>query len=603
MHKQRRLPEAERLYKAVLKSDRRHFGALYRLGLVHLHQGQLGDAERSFRRALESDRNSAETYHHLGVVLAGLQRYENAIEHYEKALAIRPGLAETHNNLGHALQWLGRLDEAKEHYEKALAIKPAYAEACNNLGNVLHLLGRFDEAVAQLELAITLNPMYGEAHVNLGNVLAKLGRADEAIKHFREAIAINNRDVEAHSSLALTLNLLERVDEALAHWDQVVAIEPGHVVALVNRGRTLHALGRMDEGIACLEKAVDLSPENPSAYLELAISKRLTERDPHFVGLLKLARNLEALPEKQKIELHFALGKAFGDIGNYEESFWHLLHGNRAKRQQVTYDEQQLMQRLERKLSVFTAELMREKHGVGDPSPVPVFIVGMTRSGTTLIEQILSSHPKVFGAGERFGLGGVAASIPDFPEGVAGLSGEQLRELGGSYLRGIQPLAPGAERITDKMPANFLVAGLIPLVLPNARIIHSCRDPRDTALSCFSTLFATGQEHTYDLGELGRYIRAYQVLMEHWRSVLPRGMMLDVQYEDVVDDLEGSARRIVAHCGLDWDEACLAFYKAQRPVLTAAMRQVRQPMYKSSVGRWRAYEQQLQPLLHALEGA
>src|SRR5262249_22231471 len=269
------------------------------------------------------------------------------------------------------------------------------------------------------------------------------------------------------------------------------------------------------------------------------------------------ARNLEALPEREKIELHFALGKAFADIGNHEESFWHLVHGNRAKRQQVTYDEEQLLQRLERRQVVFTAELMREKQGLGDPSPVPVFIIGLPRSGTTLIEQILASHPKVFGAGERFALVGAAASVPDFPDGIVGLSGDRLRDIGAVYLRDIQGIAPpAAERITDKMPGNFHLAGLVPLILPNARIIHSCRDPRDTALSCFSTLFARRQEYTYDLGELGRYIRFYQALMEHWRKVLPPGMMLDVQYEDLVDNLEENARRMVAHCGLDWDEAC-----------------------------------------------
>jgi hypothetical protein len=236
-----------------------------------------------------------------------------------------------------------------------------------------------------------------------------------------------------------------------------------------------------------------------------------------------------------------------------------------------------------------------------------VFILGMPRSGTTLVEQILASHPKVFGAGEVGEMGRLAASIETssgltFPDSVTAISGDQLCELGADYVRGIRRLAPQAARITDKMPANYLYAGLICLALPNARIIHTRRDLRDTALSCYSILWPLGQDHTYDLAELGRYCRSYQALMDHWRSVLPQGAMLEVQYEDVVADLETQARRIVAHCGLEWDDACLAFHRNERAVRTMSANQVRQPIYASSVGRWRAYESQLQALLDALEG-
>jgi tetratricopeptide (TPR) repeat protein len=600
------LPEAERLYRAALKSDGRHFGALYSLGVLKLQQGQMADAERWLGRALRIDPNSAETHHHLGIVLAGLQRSEEAIKHYETALDINPGLAETHNNLGHALQWLGRLDEAKEHYERALAIKPAYAEARNNFGNVLHLLGQSERAVVQYEHALALDPRYGEVHTNFGNVLTKLGQFEKAMEHYRKALAINPRDVESHYCLAATLDLVGHVEEALSHWDAAIAIDPGYAAAHLGRGRALQALGRLQEGIASFEKAVALAPQDTTAYLELTKARRFKEADPQFKAMLGLASNVDSLPEPQKIELHFAMGKAFADVGNYQESSRHLLRGNWHKRQLVTYDEQRLMRRIERTRAVFTPELMREKQGLGDPSPVPVFIIGLPRSGTTLIEQILASHPKVFGADEVLELANVSGMIiersgREFPEGIPGLSGEELREFGAIYLRGLRRLAPEAERITDKMHTNFLLAGLIPLVLPNARIIHCCRDVRDTALSCFFTLFAVGQEHTYDLAELGRYIRAYQTLMEHWRKVLPAGTMLDVQYEDVVDNLEDNARRIVAHCGLEWDEACLAFHQTNRAVRTPSANQVRQPIYQSSVGRWRAYEQLLHPLLQELD--
>jgi hypothetical protein len=232
----------------------------------------------------------------------------------------------------------------------------------------------------------------------------------------------------------------------------------------------------------------------------------------------------------------------------------------------------------------------------------------MPRSGTTLVEQILASHPSVYGAGELTelvdivaGLGGPRGVFANFPENVRAMSRVQLRDLRTRYLERVSALAPAASRITDKMPANFRFAGLIHLALPNARIIHTRRDPIDTCLSCFSLLFSGDQPHTYDLGELGRYYRAYAALMEHWCGVLPQGVMIDVQYEELVTDFERQARRIVAHCGLDWDAACLDFHKTRRPVPTASAVQVRQPIYRTSIGRWQPCRDMLGPLLAALE--
>ena len=318
-------------------------------------------------------------------------------------------------------------------------------------------------------------------------------------------------------------------------------------------------------------------------------------------------RTRASLSIDDRIELHFALGKAYEDLGRDAEAFTQWLDGNALKRRQITYDEAATLGALDRIQAVFTSELIRRWQNVGHPSPVPVFIVGMARSGSTLVEQILASHPQVFGGGElkyfdaavqgiRTKFGGSAT----FPELVSGMTGEDYRDLGTRYLAEIERLAPAATHITDKMPGNFIFAGLIHLALPNATIIHTIRDPVDTCLSCFSKLFTEGQNHTYDLAELGRYYRHYQALMAHWHRVLPPGRILDVRYEDVVADLEGQARRIIAHCGLDWDPRCLAFHQTERPVLTASAAQVRQPIYNSAVGRWRVHEEALQPLLAEL---
>ncbi len=263
---------------------------------------------------------------------------------------------------------------------------------------------------------------------------------------------------------------------------------------------------------------------------------------------------------------------------------------------------------MERIRHVFSIELMTARRGVGDPSDVPVFIVGMPRSGTTLVEQMLASHPAVFGAGERLELlhaierlgAGRLGGVP-FPEAAWTMSADELRRLGSEYVAALRSLAPSAARITDKMPSNFRFVGLIRLILPNARIIHVSRDPVDTCLSCFSKLFSGEQSFTYDLAELGRVYRAYQRLMAHWRATLPEGAMLEVSYEALVQDFAAEVRRIVAYCGLPWEETCLKFYETRRPVHTASMTQVRQPIYASSVGRWRPDRALIRPLLEALE--
>jgi len=595
-----------------------------------------------FRRAAKTDRNSADAYHYLGIALTGLNRAEQAVRSYEKALAMRPNFAEAHNNLGHALQTLGRAKEAIAHYEKALAIRPDYAEARNNLGNAVHMLerpeeaiahyrqaiairpayaeayvnlgnalrgvGRMEQAIAHYERAVALDPKHAEAHHHLGNALVAAGRSEEAVAHFATALAINPSWAEAHTSLGSTLHLLRRYDEAITQYERALAIRPDYAEAHNKLGAIFLALGRPDEASHAYENAIASSARRAGAYWNLAQTKRFAPDDRHLAAMRELARDMASLDVDEQLDLHFALGKAFADLGDHKQSFRHVLRGNSLMRQQISYDEASMLQRFARIRAVFSAGLIRKQQGFGDPSPVPVFIVGMPRSGTTLVEQILASHPKVFGADELPEMGKLAAGIsgPDgssFPEAVRCMSGEQLRELGEAYLRAIRRMAPEAERITDKLPGNFAHAGLIHLTLPNARIIHTRRDPRDTAVSCFSILFSKGQlEFTYDFGELGRYICAYKGLIDHWRSVLPEGVMLEVQYEEVVENLEQQARRIVAHCGLEWNNACLAFYRTERSVRTASAAQVRRPIYHSSVGRWRQHEDQLRPLLQALEG-
>jgi tetratricopeptide (TPR) repeat protein len=382
-----------------------------------------------------------------------------------------------------------------------------------------------------------------------------------------------------------------------------LALDTGHAPAHFGVGNALQVLGRVDEARQAFECAVALAPGVPLFHYALLQTKRLREDDLHFASMENLARHITSLPESGQIELHFALAKAYDDIGRTEHAFEHLRDGNMLKRRAIVYDEEAGLGALHAIERVFTSEMMEARRGLGDPSEVPVFIIGMPRSGTTLVEQILASHPRVFGAGEVFHLQELVSTGhagAQFLSDFSSLSGEQLRQFGRSYVERLQSIAPQAHRITDKLPANFRFAGLIHLVLPKARIIHVRRDRVDTCFSCYTRMFPSGQEYTFDLGELGRFYRAYESLMEHWRIALPAGAMLDVQYETLVTDLEGQARRMIAYCGLEWDDRCLRFYETERGVRTASFAQVRKPVYSASIGRWRHYERWLRPLIEAL---
>ena len=644
-YQQGRYSEALDYFSAALKVKPTDVAALSNFGLVHATLGQLEEAlasydkalafkpdyaaalsllnnrgnvlrrlERpeealaSYDRALALKPDYADALNNRGNALCQANRPAEALASYDKALAIRPHNPETLNNRANALSDLNRPAEALASYDRALALKPDNAETLNNRGNVLRRLKRPEEALASYDRALALRPDYADALNNRGNALSELDRPAEALASYDEALALKPDYLDALNNRGDALRRLNRPAEALASYDKALALKPDYIDAYDNKGVVLTELGRFDEASIAFEWAIKFAPKRTRSFFGLTSSKRLALGDTHLRAMEELAREMPALNTEEQIHLHFALAKAFADIGDQERSFHHLLDGNALKRKQTVYDEAATLGDLERMRAAFTGEIMRGKEGSGERSSVPVFVLGMPRSGSTLIEQILASHPKVFAAGEiddlvkaAAGLCGTARGTLVLPEALSRMSGEQLRQLGASYVGRIKGLAPTAEQIVDKLPGNFLFTGLIHLALPNARIIHTRRDLIDTCVSCFSQLFAKNHPYSYDLAEMGRYYQGYDALMAHWRGVLPKNVMLEVQYEDVVADLEEQSRRIVAHCGLEWDAHCLDFHKTDRSVRTASATQVRQPIYQSSVGRWRAYEAFLGPLLVELE--
>jgi tetratricopeptide (TPR) repeat protein len=630
---------------ATLKPD----VALYHANLGEMCRlaGRIDEAIASGRRALALNPGYAGAHSNLGIALFDQGRFAEALAHHDRALALDDNFAQAHSNRGNALQRLKRFAEAEPSYRRAIALQPDFVDGWNNLGTCLRELKRTEEAEAVYRKALQLSPNNPDTLDNLALALKDLDRLDEAAELARRALTIEPRSDKFHVHYATILldqkkiaeaasaaeralalnpnshdavNLMGRIafergelEQALTHYRRALALKPDLADAHNNMGNVLKELGRLAEALDAYLEALRLDPSISGVYVNLADSKKFAAGDPHLAAMEALAAKTDGLSKTDRMQLDFALGKAFADIKDHARSFKHLQAGNAAKRATIAYDEQASFALFDRIAAAFSRDLIAAKSGGGDPAATPVFIIGMPRSGTTLVEQIIASHPLAYGAGELQALNDVVLTVRSpngntlpYPEFVASLDGNALHQIGGRYVALLRELAAKhgwteAARITDKMPSNYYFAGLIHLALPNATIIHTMRDPVDTCLSCFSKLFAAEQNHTYDLGELGRYYKRYERLMAHWRAVLPEGRMLEVRYEDVVADLEGQARRIIAHCGLPWDDCCLSFHETDRPVRTASATQVRQPIYTSAVGRWRVYEAQLGPLLEALE--
>ena len=566
------------------------------VGLVSL--GRLDDAETAYRQAIALNPSFANAYNNLGVVLCEIGKPYDAELAFRAAIKLKPEEPQHHLHLGVALRRQSKFGDAEMAHRQAIALDPGYGDAYINLGDVLRCLGRLNESESVLRHATGLRPQSADAFSKLGNTLGEQGKIGEAVSACRQAVALDPNNGGAYYDLGTALGNQGELIEAAAAYRRAIALNPKFAGAYNDLGTALMYLGRLTEARQAVERAIHLAPQKALYFRNLSEVRSFSPGDPYLAAMEKAAENIFLLPTRQQIEMRFALAKAYDDVNRRNESFQQLLAANALQRKQIEYDETATLAAFKRIREGFTPALMQAFQSVGEPSALPVFIIGMPRSGTTLIEQIVASHPRVFGAGE----------LPNFGNAVEDIlgsrplpgAGNHFRQLGARYVAEISPLAPTATRIVNKTPSNFNFVGFIHLALPNARIIHAVRHPADTCVSCFSKLFAAGQHYTYDLTELGRYYRNYQALMEHWRHVLPPGRILDVHYEDVVADLEGQSRRIIAHCGLEWNARCLAFHETERPVRTASAAQVRQPIYSSAIGRWRAYEPFLQPLLTEL---
>ncbi len=601
--------------------------------------GLLEEAEQAARRAVSQAPAMAAGWNNLGIILQESGKLDESALCLERTIELTPGWPQALNNLANTYSRMGWLDRAGKTYLQALDLDPAYAEAYSNLSRVLKEQGRLDDARKAASQSLSLNPQHIDVYINMAGIEKAAGRTAEALGRLEQGLAFAPQHPGLLTTKAKILNEEQYFQDAMESARKALASARSHPAALNEMGRALQGLNRFEEALSCFGKAEEIrgpdgleakrnkavllaelgrnsdalalydsllaaSPQQAALWFNRAELKTFSPGDPD-INAMEAALNspaTQALKDRQM--MHFALAKSYLDAKQDDLAFKHLHLGNQLVRQTVFFDADATQSWMEQFPQVFTADAVNRVINGQPTSDRPVFVVGMMRSGTTLIEQILAAHPQVIGLGERPDIQRLADRIGVYPAEMSRLSDQDLAAFGAQYLEQTLPFLAGTQEhiryAVDKMPANFLHIGLIRQILPNARIIHCRRNAVDTCLSCYTKLFSSLQPFAYSLEDLGRFYLSYAKLMEYWRSILPADLFIEVDYEALVSDLDGQARRLINFLDLPWDESCLSFHRNKGAVRTASAAQVRQPIYSSSAGRWRRYEPYLEPLLKIL---
>jgi tetratricopeptide (TPR) repeat protein len=576
------------------------------LGIAFYDNKEFVKAKSCHERALALAPNMLQSLNNMGSIARAEKDKNSAIEWYQRVISIAPDYLESLSNLGAVLVELDRADEAIPILQKALSLNESYPEVLCNLGLARLKRDEIDIAGGLLERCLQLRPGYPEGLTGLARIFNEQDRLPEAEQLLLTALKNAPDKVDARCQLAAIYTELGKASAAEALYQEALVIEPDSADAFTGLGNLSLEAGNIELAEEYLNNAIQLQPDNLDARFHLTQIKKVEAGSANLIALEAAFTGNQRLTNDRRISLHYALGKAYDDLHEYDKAFENFSIGAKLKRAKLHYSAAEEGAYIDQIIATFTPEYFKAHQGGGSTSSLPIFVLGMPRSGTTLTEQILASHPDVFGAGELSDLiesieaGDRSNSANLYPNSLQDLGGDKLTQWGKNYIARLNAYAPNALHITDKMPSNYMLLGLIPLMLPNAKIIHVKRNPIDTCLSCFTRLFNRHQSATYDLHELAEHYKNYMRLMNHWRKVLPEGSFLEVQYEDIVADIEAEARRLVEYCQLEWDDSCLEFYNNKRQVRTASVAQVRKPIYKQSVERWRNYEKHLTPLLDAL---
>ena len=624
--------DAEELCRDYLKDRPGCIEHLRMLGHTLIQQQRDREAAEKIRFAIDLAPDFAPLHEDLGGALAADGKLDEAISSLEKAIRLDPSRPTAHKKLGQALAAAGRGKDADEAFEAFFEKDPAKGKVAVGADHLRS--GRLDDAVeslrevlrenpdnvdamrflaltyqkqdqnlgdaeALLRRAIQIAPDFSVASLNLGLLLSQSGKQMDAIAVYEAAIANNDRMSELWAGLGSARAIAgypEKAAEAHARSIEITPTNPGYHMGLAH---VLKTLGDQPGSLMAYRRAIELKPDFGEVYWSMA-NLKIFEFEDEEVAEMEAQLKPGTLNESSDVHFRFALGKAYEDKKDYDKA-WHYYHtGNQGQRALVGHDPQVREMLSDKIIEVFDEEFLREHEGNGYDAPDPIFIVSLPRSGSTLVEQIFASHSQVEGTAELQELGQVAHSVGryrsdgvHFPQAAKDLTARDWRSYGKEYLDLTRRhRVTDRPLFTDKMPNNFPLLGFAHLALPNAKFINARRHPLDSCLGSYKQLFGKGQNFTYDIFELGMYYDGYDRLMRHWHELLP-GKILDVHYEETVDDLEGQVRRILDFCGLPFEEQCLRYYETRRAVKTASSEQVRQPIYQGGVGKWRKYEKNL----------
>ena len=574
---------------------------------VQLHSaGKLRKAEHLYRQVLSQAPGQPDALHYLGVIATQAGDFDAATNLITRALQQQPQNHLAMANLGNALLQAGNRAAAIDRYRAALAIEPSMFDARGNLASALLAQNEPSEALREIKQAAEMAPRSLEVRVTLGNILKETGFSDEAIACFQGILKVRPDIAPVHGNLGSSLRQAGRGDEAIASYEKAIALAPEYVEAHCDLGIAYQDLGDKEKAATAYRKALSIDSSYANAWRALAnLSKNNLSDDD--VVTITAALDSPDLGDDQRTHLEFALGKTHEDRNEHSKAMPHYLAGNKLRRAALVYSSDDDRRAFENLMGVFDAAFFERWSGVGSDSSAPIFIIGMPRSGTSLVEQVLASHPQVHGGGELQALSRAASTRFTLADGIdysaciATASAEDFERIAEHYLQVIAGLGGDASRVTDKMPTNFLNVGLISIVFPKATVIHCSRDPRDTCFSIFKHFFgARGHGYAYDLEELGTFYNLYTDMMAHWRAVSPIRIH-ELRYEDMIADQEETTRSLLEACNLPWDPACLEFHKTARPVATISADQVRRPIYSSSIGLWQQHEDALAPLLRVVK--
>jgi len=582
-----KLEEAIDAYNEAISIKSDYAEAYNNLGVTFQAQGKLDEALGAYKKAVSIKPDYAEAHQNIGNALKDQSKLEGSIDAYKEAVSIKPDYAEAHNNMGVTLQEQGKLDAALEAYNTALSVKPDYAEVYNNMGVTFQAQGKLEKAIEAYCKALSLKPDYTQVYNNVGNALQEQGKLDEALGAYKKAVSIKPDCAQAYNKIGFIFRDQGKLDKAVEAYKNALSIKPDYAEAYNNIGITLKDQGKLDEALEAYKKALSIKPNYTEAHRNLSFIKTYTLDDVQFLQVQEYYHK-EDLSDDEKCQLSFALAKMFEDVGEKEKSFKCLFTGNSLRKKLLNYSiyqDKSLFSKLKKTQSHLLTTSLKIKEKTIEATPI--FILGMPRSGTTLVEQIISSHSKVTGAGE---LNYIARFGGNLVIDTASINNTAITKFRDRYLLDFSKISYGKQYVTDKTPQNFLYIPLICAAFPEAEIIHVQRSAAATCWSNYKQYFVSNNlGYCYDLNDLVEYYNLYLDLMKIWQTQYSE-RIYNLSYENLTNDQENETRKLVKHLGLNWENTCLSPHKNKRSIKTASQLQVRKKVYKGSSYAWQKYK-------------